>query len=270
MKKRLKIIVGAVLGLAVALGSLYFFWLTPRYTVPILIYHEVSHKKSLLSVTPENFEQQMRYLKAKGYRVISLGELAESIKERKKPFARSIVITFDDGFKSAFTDAYPVLKKYGFPATVFLISNKIGTDARYLNWDQIREMSAHNISFGGHTANHVYLPSAANSGSAWEEVAGCKKSIEAHIGLPVDYFCYPFGGVNPRIEELVRRAGYKGACTIHCGFDKFNKTNLYELNRISIRNGDPYFSAFNLSAPLWFRAKVSGYYDIFRKVGKKN
>jgi len=135
-----------------------------------------------------------------------------------------------------------------------------------LNWDEVKEMSKDNIFFGGHTRNHVYLPSIKNNKDAlWDEIAGCKKAIEDHLGIPTDYFCYSGGGFNEGIESLVKKAGYKGACATNRGFDILDRWNFYELNRVSVRNSDPYFSFSNLYKPIRFWAKLSGYYNIFRK-----
>jgi peptidoglycan/xylan/chitin deacetylase (PgdA/CDA1 family) len=262
--KIVKSIALILLILVILAVAFYLFWLFPRYAVPILTYHDFGYGKGIL-VTPENFERQMHYLKTKGFNVISFGELAEGIKHGRKFAHNTVVITMDDGYKDNFTYAYPALKKNGFPAMIFLITNNIGTEATYLDWDQVREMSAHNISFGGHTKNHVYLPLIEKKEVLWEEIAGSKKAIEEHIGKPVDYFCYPLGGFTGEAEMLVKKAGYKGACTTNRGYDVLNRDNVYELNRISIRNSDPYFSFSNLLYPIRFRAKLSGYYNLFRR-----
>jgi peptidoglycan/xylan/chitin deacetylase (PgdA/CDA1 family) len=261
--KILKIAAIIIISLSISLGGFYFFWLSPRYTVSILTYHYFGYESviegkhvPLLFITPDNFEKQMRYLKEKDYRVISLDALVEGLKNGRRFPHNTVVITIDDGHKSIFTYAYPSLKKYGFPATVFLISDYIGVKPYFLNWDEAKEMSKNNISFGGHTRNHVYLSSIKNNKDAlWYEIAGCKKVIEDHLGIPIYYFCYPGGGFNEEIEMLVKKAGYKGACATNRGYDILDKNDLYELNRISIRNRDISFS-------LW--AKVSGYYNLFR------
>jgi len=260
--KRLAIV---IIGLSIFSIGFYFFWFSPRYSVPILTYHSFDYGKGLLSVSPENFERQMRYIKNKGFNVISFDEFVEGTK-KKRTFARNtVVITIDDGYKNNFTYAYPILKKYGFPATIFLVTNRIRTNADYLNWDEVKEMSKNNISFGGHTKNHVYLPSTDDEGLLWDEIAGSKKAIEEHSGMPVDYFCYPLGGFTGRLKMLVKKAGYRGACTTNQGSDRLNRADVYELNRISVRNSNPYFSFSNLSAPFRFRAKLSGYYNLFRE-----
>lgn len=244
--------------------SFCFFWIHPRYSVPMLTYHSIDYGKGLLSVSPENFEKQMRYLKEKGFNVISLNELVGGMKNRKKFTHNAVVLTFDDGYENNFTYAYPILKKYGFPATIFLITNNIGVNAAFLTWDEVKEMSKNKISFGGHTKNHVYLPSIVKEDILWNEISGCKKAIEDHVEIPADYFCYPLGGFTEKAEIFVRRAGYKGACVTNRGDYKLNKYNFYELNRISIRNGNPDFSFSNIFNPIRFRAKLSGYYNIFR------
>ena len=268
-----KAIIGSLIFLSISAAACYFFWLSSKYTVPILTYHYFGYESiiegnnlPLLFVTPDNFEKQMRYLKEKGYQVISLDALVEGLKNGRKFPHNTVVITIDDGHKSIFTYAYPILKKYGFPATVFLISDYIGSKPYYLNWDEVKEMSKNNISFGGHTRNHVYLASIKNNKDAlWYEIAGCKKVIEDHLGIPISYFCYPGGEFNEDIEMLVKKAGYKGACTTNRGFDILNRRHFYELDRISVRNVNPYFSFSNLYKPIRFRAKLLGYYNLFRK-----
>ncbi len=238
------------------LPCFYFFWVFSKYSVPILTYHDINYREGI-AVTPENFERQMRYLKDKGYSIISLNELVEGIEKGEKSAHNTVVITMDDGYKDNFTYAYPVLKKYGFPGTIFLIANNIGTDANFLNWDEIRDMLKYRISFGGHTKNHVYLPSIKEKAILWDEIAGCKEHIEKHTGAAVSYFSYPRGGFTEEIKTLVKRAGYKAACTTNRGYDILDKKDVYELNRISMRNSDNAIS-------LW--AKVSGYYNVFRSV----
>ncbi len=240
---------------AILAAAFYLFWLSPRYTVPILTYHDFGYRKGI-TVTPESFERQMRYLKDKRYNVISLDELTQGIKKRRQFRHNTVVITMDDGYKDNFTYAYPVLKKYGFPATIFLISDNIGTDANFLDWDEVREMFKNNVSFGGHTRNHAYLPSIKKKDVLWDEIAGCKEIIEKHTGIPVNYFSYPKGGFTEEVKMFVKKAGYKGACATNRGLDILDRKDVYELNRISVRNRDNSFS-------LW--AKLSGYYNLFRR-----
>jgi len=249
-----------LLSIFVLLGAFYYFWFIPSYTVPILAYHSIDYKEDSPFVVPENFTKQLEYIKKKGYAVITLDELVESIKNKKQLKRNKVVITFDDGYKNNFKYAYLVLKKFGYPATVFLISDYIGNDERFLNWDQVRIMSKDNISFGAHTKTHFYLGVVEDEKVAFEEIAGSKKRIEQEIGMAVDYFCYPGGGFNQRIKEILKQAGYKGACATNRGFADFN-SDVYELKRIKVNNSDGV-------KPFSFWMKLSGYYNLFRN--KKN
>jgi len=249
-----------VFSLVILLAAVYFLWLTPKYTVPILTYHNIGYEKNSHFVSPENFTRQMEYIKKKGYEVISLAELVKGI-EGKKLFKRNkVVITFDDGYQDNFEYAYPILKKFSFPATVFLISDNIGNEKGFLSWEEARVMSENKISFGAHTKSHFYLGPAKDDKSTWEQISGCKEEIEKKIQAPVEYFCYPTGGFNERVKEIVKEAGYKGACSTNRGFASFN-SDVYELKRIKVTNSDT-------NKPFSFWIKLSGYYNLIRS--KKN
>lgn len=243
------------LGIFILLAGVLFLAAYSQYTVPILTYHSFGYARNLLSVSPDNFVRQMKYIKDKGYKVIPLDELVEGTKRGRLFAHNSVVITIDDGYRDNFVYAYPVLKEYGFAATIFLISGSIGLDRHFLGWDEIRQMRKNNIFFGGHGRKYLYLPSVKDRDAQWDEIKGSKDDIEKQIGAPVDFFCYPMGGFTARAKGLVKKAGYKAACATHGGPDPLNRSDLYALNRISMRNTDTDFS-------LW--AKLSGYYNFFR------
>jgi peptidoglycan/xylan/chitin deacetylase (PgdA/CDA1 family) len=245
-----------------SLGLFYFFWLSPKYTIPILVYHSVNNDKGTFFVSPENFAKQMEHIKKNGYEAIALDELAVNIKNKKFFKRNKVVITFDDGYKDNFQYAYPVLKKLRFPATIFLITDFIdkkftGEGKEFMNWDEVMIMSKDRISFGGHTKTHFYLGFIEDEKAAFEEIEGSKKAIEEKIGMSVNYFCYPSGGFCQRTKELVMQAGYKGACTTNRGFADFN-SYVYELKRIKVTNSD-------MTKPFCFWIKLSGYYNVLRK-----
>jgi peptidoglycan/xylan/chitin deacetylase (PgdA/CDA1 family) len=240
----------------VLLGAFYIFWLSPRYTVPILMYHRFGYEKQTLFVTPENFERQMRYLKKHKYSVITLDELAEGIKARRGFKHNTVVITVDDGYEDNYKYAYPVLKKYNFPVTIFVVANFIGNNQDFFNWDEARQMLNNGITLGGHTKNNVYVPSITSDDILRDEIAGAKKVIEDNTQAPVYYFCYPTGGFTEKAKQVVKEAGYKAACTTNRGFVDFNK-DLYELKRVKVTNSDT-------NKPFSFWAKLTGYYNLFR------
>ena len=182
-------------------GVIYFFWFSPKYTVPILMYHNIGYEEGSFFVKPENFTRQMEYIKKNGYEVITLDELVRSIKSKKSFKRNKVVITFDDGYQGNFEYAYPILKKFGFPATIFLVTDFIDENLVFLSWDEVAVMSKNKISFGGHTKSHLYLGKIQDEKAAFEEIAGSKKVIEQKIGIPVGYFCYPSGGFCQRAKD---------------------------------------------------------------------
>jgi peptidoglycan/xylan/chitin deacetylase (PgdA/CDA1 family) len=243
--------------LAFTLSAFFFFYMQPRYTVPVLMYHSIADDPaSTLSVTPENFKKQINYLHKAGYSVISFDKLIEKIKTGKSFARNEVVITFDDGLEDNYIKAFPVLSSYDMPAIIFLETANIGAQDGYLTWDQIRVMAKNNIKFGGHTRTGAYLPSVKDD-ALIHEIAGSKADIENQLGLEVLYFCYPQGGFNNRVKEVVKNAGYKAAATTNRGFDMLNK-DVYEINRIKVTDSD-------MTKPLNFKLKLSGYYNLFRK-----
>lgn len=241
---------------------IYVLYVRPKRVVPILMYHSISYnRKSSLNVTPENFSKQIDFLVKDGYSIISFDTLVEMIKEGIIYVPKTVVVTFDDGYEDNYLYAFPVLAKYGLPATIFLISSCIDNSG-YMNWDQIRIMSKNGVSFGGHTRNHVYLPSIKdNEDKLWEEIAGCRSDIELRLGERTYFFAFPVGAFNENIKDIVKKAGYKGACTTNRGNERFNR-DVYELNRVKVTNSD-------ISKPFHFRTKVSGFYNIFRQYKKR-
>jgi peptidoglycan/xylan/chitin deacetylase (PgdA/CDA1 family) len=242
---------------AVMVSAVYMFVISPRRVVPILMYHGITEgEDSSMYVSPDNFERQMAFLKKQGYSVISLDELVSAIKLGEKPEAKTVVITFDDGYTDNYLNAFPVLDKHGFPATIFIVTGYMGSPG-YLTWDQVRIMMAHGIDFGSHTMNNSYLPSEKETASLWKEISGSKRDIETATGKSPAYFAYPIGGFNEKVKSAVKMAGYKGACTTNRGPDRYNR-DVYALKRVKVTNSD-------MTKPFHFRAKLSGYYNLFRK-----
>ena len=245
----------------VVLYSFFYFYIKPRYVVPVLMYHGVNdNTDSTLNVSVDNFSKQISFLLKNGYNIISLDDLVNGIKNKKEFSSKTIVITFDDGLKDNYTNAFPILKKHNIPATIFLISSYMDNKNEYLTWEQVKYMMEYNIDFGGHTKTHTYLPSIKSRKILQDEILGSKIDIEQNINKEIKYFCYPVGGFNEQIKNIVKEARYKASCATNRGYDRYNN-DLYEINRIKITNSD-------MTKPLHFRAKISGYYNLFRK-GKR-
>jgi len=185
--------------------------------IPILIYHNFTIKESSsYKINIVEFEKQMDYLATHNYSVISLSELLKGLKGDQLP-PKPIVITIDDGFKSTFTLAYPVLKKYNFPATLFLYTNFIEKNSGSLTWKEIKEMTKNNIEIGSHTLSHCNLLKYKKNENyktylarIRREIFLSKEILESKIGRKVKFFAYPYGVYSPIIKNLVIQAGYEG------------------------------------------------------------
>jgi len=158
----------------------------------------------------------MDYLAANNYSVISLSELLARLRSSQLP-PKPIVITIDDGYKSTFTLAYPVLKKYNFPATLFIYTNFIEKNNGSLTWKEIREMTKNNIEIGSHTLSHCNLLKYKKNENYETYLARIRKEIflskeilEDKIEDKVKFFAYPYGTYSPTIKDLVIQAGYEG------------------------------------------------------------
>ncbi len=246
----------------VSLGA-FDIWLSRHAVVPILMYHHVDaveHVDPLQSsntISPERFEWQMKYLKDHRFHVISFDQFMKARKDKSQLPHKAVVITFDDGYEDNYTEAFPILKKYGFPATIFLVSDLINTPG-FLTLEEVKEMAAHRIEMGSHTRTHVYLPEVSAE-KQWDQIKGSKDILEKQLGRPVKYFCYPSGGFSDAIKTMVRQAGYHAAVTTNRGSIHFNK-DTFGLKRIRLSEQD------NRNDFLW--VKLSGYYNFFRRLKK--
>jgi len=213
---------------------------TGYQTVPVLVYHSFSEDKvNKMTVPRKTLEEQMRYLKTSGYNVLTLDQLFGFL-ELKEPIpAKSVVITIDDGWKSVYEIAYPILKKYGFPATLFVYTNLIGT-RKGLTWDQVKELSENGFDIQNHTKTHRNLIQMQESETyekyfraIEKEIISSEKLIEQKLNKKCTYLAYPYGDTNNLVIALLKRYSYRGALTVHRGSNPFFINN-YMVNRSSI------------------------------------
>ena len=216
--------------------------------VPILIYHSVRpHSPAELAlqryydVAPGAFENQLRYLKEHGYTVISLDYLGIALDQNITLPPKSVVITFDDGWRNQYSYAFPLLRKYGYTATFFIFTDAIGRD-NFLTWDQIRVVNNSGMTIGGHTRTHPYLFELTNMDSLRQEIIGGKRIIEDQIGHSIQEFAYPFGQYDDRIIGVVKEAGYQFARSTHRSV--YNaKSDLFTLKGVEITDDFDQFVA---------------------------
>ena len=180
---------------------------------PILTFHAIDDRPSVISFPPALFERSMTRLYHDGYRTVGLSELGGWLCRGSSFPERSFVITFDDGYRSVYDEAFPILQRLGFSATVFLSvgQNSERADSTrspsmceraMLNWREVKEMHRSGIAFGGHTLTHPDLTLLPDE-QIEAEVVGGKVAIEDALGTPVETFAYPFGRYNDRCRKLV-------------------------------------------------------------------
>lgn len=194
--------------------------------VPVLAYHKVDSKFEFGGTwnTPGQFERQMNYLKDEGYTVLSLERLREYFIKEESPPPKSLVLTFDDGYENIYQYAFPVLKKLGFTATVFLVVGYVGKNNdwdysfgrkfRHLSWFQVKKMLERGIQFGSHSLTHRDLLRLSDE-EARAEIFESKEIIKKETGIDVLFFSYPFGRTNEKIKSMVKEAGYYGAVSLY-------------------------------------------------------
>jgi len=261
--RRKRLIFLGIIFLAVIFSSAAF--LRSRYNLPILMYHSVSPKPNpsieLLIVKPETFRRQMRFLKEHNYNVVPLSEIADLIKNNKKIPPRTLAITFDDGYKDNYTYAFPILKEYNFPATVFVIVNEIDRPQQdRLSWEEMAVMQASGlVTFGVHTLTHPYLPEITSPAVLKKEIEDPKKILEDKLGRKVDSFCYPGGRFDAKSRQAVIATGYSLATASNPG-RRFSDQDLFALKRIRISE--------NCSNLFIFWVETSGYYNFMREYKK--
>ncbi|MBF0330560.1 MAG: polysaccharide deacetylase family protein [Candidatus Omnitrophica bacterium] len=237
-----------------ALIFLLGVWVPAQYQVPVLMYHSVApySQEPLNNVRLGQFEKQMAYIKNHGYKVLPLGQFVDGLKAGKDFDHKSVVITFDDGYKDNYTSAFPVLKRYGIPATIFVEVGHIGNSNRF-TWEDAKEMSASGVDFESHLMTGAYLPDLPLE-ERISQLTESKRLLEVNLKHPVRFLAFPIGGFDEEGKMLVKKLGYEAAFTTNRGFDRSMK-DVYEIKRIRVKDSD-------FDWQLWL--KLSGYYNLFR------
>ena len=214
--------------------------------VPILLYHHIGipRSESLYYISPFEFERQMYLLREWGYQTISVELLVRAIKEGAELPPKPIVLTFDDGGETVFTNALPILQKYGFTGSAYIVHNYVGINA-YMNADQIRALYAAGWEIGSHSLSHVDLTVRADRQR--DEIVDSRAKLQSLLGVPILTFAYPFGAYDKDALHYVHFAGYSAAMGLGNDTLQGNK-NLFYLYRMVV-NGNQNLESFALLLP---------------------
>ena len=223
--------------------------ITRTVRVPILMYHHIALPppdadavRRDLSLPPEVFEQQLQYLVEQSYTSITLSDLIHHLARSAPLPPKPIILTFDDGYRDTYTEAFPLLQRYNTTGTFFLITGFIDQgEPDYLSWAQVKEMHRAGMQFGSHTYTHPDLRDKPVEYLVWQ-ILGSKEAIELRIREPVRFFSYPSGRYDQQTIDILRSAHFWGAVTSHQGMEQSSE-HPFELRRIRVR-GDETLASF--------------------------
>jgi peptidoglycan/xylan/chitin deacetylase (PgdA/CDA1 family) len=197
--------------------------------IPVLLYHSVADQVApgfrRWSVPPDVFAAHMSYLREHRYAPITVTQLASAMDARGLRLPeRPIVITFDDGLADFYSGAWPILRRYGFSSTLYIVTGYVGSVSRWLaadgegerqmmDWAQVAEVCADGVECGAHSHSHPQLDTLSLV-AARGEIVRSREELEEHLDRPVTSFAYPHGYYSPAVRRMVQEAGYSSACGV--------------------------------------------------------
>lgn len=204
--------------------------------IPILMYHHIADPPpdgAWLYVPRDRFEEHLGYLLQRGYKTVDLPEVVFFLKGKADLPPKPVVLTFDDGYRDFYENAYPLLRAYHFRATIFVIT-QLMDGPNYLSWSQVRELARSGlITIGDHGLSHQSFASL-DEGRLREELLTSQHIIEIQIGVKPDVLAYPYGSDNQRGEKILQEGGFVAAVTNRRGLACAGAP--YHLPRISVGN----------------------------------
>ena len=212
-----------------------------KYSVPegvsVLMYHMIGDIQNNAAVMTEaNLRLQMNYLRDHGYHPITMQELYDYITKGAPLPEKPVCITFDDGYLDSYTIVYPMMKEYGFPWTLFLITDDVGKPYNRMTWDQLKEMAdSHTVTIANHTLSHPKLHNLATAQEKEKEIVEANQALKYHLGIDNAWLAYPYGDYDDQVVEICKKAGIKMAVTTDSGRVHVGSYP-YELKRVYIGN----------------------------------
>lgn len=216
-----------------------------EYSVPegvsILMYHMIGDMKNNSAVmTEDNLRIQMQYLKDHGYHPITMQELYDYVTKGEKLPSKPVCITFDDGYLDSYTIVYPMMKEFGYPWTLFLITDDVGKSYNRMTWEQLKEMADSGaVTIANHTLSHPKLHNLPTRAEKENEIIGANKALKYHLGIDNLWFAYPYGDYDDEVIDICKKAGIKLAVTtdagrVHVGSYPYDLKRVYVGNNVSL------------------------------------
>ncbi len=231
--------------------------------VMVLCYHRLEPKprpKDPLAITPQQFEQEMQALKDNNFAVIPMQDFLAWRRGDKDIPSKCAVVTIDDGYVSGYDTAWPILKKFGYPFTMFVYINYINSGGKSISWDQLAEMRDAGVDIESHTYSHADLrnpndkyavdkhnfeliqkdvQTLGEDGWLRKEIVDSKTVLEKQLGIKVNALAYPFGKYNEKVRAVIKAAGYEAAFTVYGQRIGYSSPPYDLLGRYAVDQNDP-------------------------------
>ena len=243
-----------LLGLMILTVSLVVLIHSHRPRATVLMYHAVvedDDDATEPSIGKTLFGPQMEFVAAHGYQTVFVRDVVARLEAKTPVPSRWLALTFDGGFADFYTSAYPVLRRHGLKATLFVIVDAVGAPGG-LSWDRLRELHASGlVEIGSHSWDHV-ADECLSTDDARKEKARSKSVLESHLGVPILTYAYPYGAFSERAKRLLREEGYRGAAGTVYRWGEFADDDVFNLRRVYVSRSSRF--------PLMFGFMLSGYY----------
>ena len=214
----------------------------------VIMYHRFGESRyPSTNVTLEQFEAHLRELSSGGYRVMALADIVDALLGAKTLPDRAVGLSIDDAFLSVYTEAWPRLKKAGFPFTLFVATGAVDhKQSGYMNWDQIREMARAGVAIGSHTETHLHMPDADDTRNRGE-LERSNKRFEEELGQRPSLIAYPYGESSLAVHTVVKEARFAAAFGQHSGAIG-SGGNIFDLPRFAMNESYGGLPRFKLTA----------------------
>lgn len=224
----------------------------------IFVYHRFGDDRfPSTNISLQTFEAHLKILQKEGFEVLPLGDVVAHLREGRPLPARCAVLTIDDGYESFLTGAMPLLRRFGYPATLFVSSGAVGTPG-HLSWENLRDLAREGIEIGSHSATHMHLVEKrpGETTAAWlarvkADLAADRAAFRQNLDVKVRLFSYPYGEYCPEVAKVVEDLGFTGAAGQQSGVVA-GADQLYRLPRFPM--GGPYATVDGFSSKLNMKA----------------